>query len=91
MNVLTRLELEITTETTPCGDNWDSLDLQTQLNDHLKIEKDLVSYPFKLKYKRFIRITSWKLQVDLKAYTNFETSGKDTRKKNRCQIFIYEI
>lgn len=52
-----------------------------QLNDHSKIEKDLVNYSFKLKYKRFIRITSWKLQVDLKDYTNFETSGKDTRKK----------
>lgn len=60
-----------------------------QLNDYSKIEKDIVDYPFKLKYKLFVGLTSWKSQLDLKDDKNFKRRRK-MLEENGNQNFIYE-
>lgn len=47
--------------------------------------------PFKLKYKRFTRVTLWKLQMDQdKDDKNFMRRDKETRKKRRVRILFMQ-
>lgn len=54
------LELELSTEEQIPLETieMDSPDLQKNLNDDLKTEKDIVGYRFELKYKKFIGFIS---------------------------------